>query len=289
MSSWALLALTLAALLPSSSLCWAGIENAHIARAFRNSDGRLLVVFGPESMFWGSSQELHQLETTAVPTTDSEAADDASSFTFFRGLARARAPAIKELNGDIVIDTKGARVACSGANSAAYVPLSVAEQTALESQIRSGSTRLRALPRVLEPVYLFEAPGTEKNPGELVLVQSPIFNFRGDFHVSLGSETRLRPIAVRTDPEGQTESHRGRIEFASGGGLYIPLTIDFLGREGNRGSPTLIRGHGDSIEALRRPHLSRRKLEALGFGKPIFARLFTPCDPGRLARVGPRF
>jgi hypothetical protein len=258
-----------------SSAASAAIDS-HVEAAYRSSRGELIALVANGSgkgIFWGNLAELHQLEVLG----QAPAASD-TTIAFYRGLNNG-----KERSGEIEVDPTGVRIQCDPRDGTeAFAPLSRSGLAALAMSIREGKTKVSAPKELLEPLYLFEAGK------ELVLVMGPVFNFRGDFRVLMGQSGHLRPIAVDHSPARVSEAEQGHIRFARGGGLFIPLTIDLSGHQGNRGTPALIRADGAPMEALSMPHLSRAEIERLGFGRPIHAPLYNPCDRGQLVQVGPR-
>jgi hypothetical protein len=260
-------------------------SGTRIDAAFEGPRGRLIVAFAPgpdpglasgNRLFFGDSGMLRQLDAETRP----EGLGSAGEVSFFRGVKRF---------GSMSWSDRELEVSCTqGERSESYVALSRSRLAELERSIASGATRLGYLPDVLEPLFLFRTG----RPGELVFVAAPVFNFHGDFRVWIQNGEKRRALEVRTDSGNWREEPPGRIALASGGGIYVPLTIDLLKTRdrSERGSPVLIRSAGAEVERLEMPRgIARSRIERFGFGKPVFGRIHTPCDPGRPVRLAPRW
>jgi hypothetical protein len=247
--------------LPSTSPSTLKIRNA-----FRSEQGDLIVRFEEDTrlfpsgntIFYKKGNALQQIEITFASNEESS-----QDYSF--------------VNGSLSLSDAQAELYCSESNTE-LKPLSESAKAQLVSELRSKKLSLKMLPEIQEPVYLLQVKGTD----ELVYVTSPRYNFHGNHNVWLiseGSGSRKKKIETLESPVQQSSDLTGLIRFKSGGGLYIPGTIDlFLPPAKHRGTPTLIRTKGGKPEELVRPNLSRQHLLKLGIKAPQNGPLMSPCN-----------
>ena len=250
-------------------------KDLKILQAFKGPHGEFIVRFednpadfpAENSVFWGTGNTLHQLELSW---------NEQEAMLFYD-------PRFKSESAELTVKDTQATVQC-GKKKAIYTALSASELKKLESSMHSGNILLSALPRVLDPLYLFRIKNAQ--PPEYVFILSPRFDFHREYDVRIGRPGDWKPIetVVRAREPGSLEADP--IHFRSGGGIHVPASLGIFSASSSdshadRGSPTLIRANGAAMEALVRPDLSQTELKNLGFfdadAKPAVP-VNTPCD-----------
>jgi hypothetical protein len=233
---------------------FAGVsEPAEMLRGFRSADGHVLVEMNSKNFpagnvfFLGDAKKLNQLELTwddshndeRVVTYVANEGDDPSEITLTPAGARVE---------------NGLRVGHPHVDE--MTPMTV-------SQLKSLSkAALRILPLLWKSKYLFQSAVS----GEYILVKEPVFNFHGNSRVMMGPLNDLKEIAVQVS-ENWKEGVAGNIQFAAGGGVFIPKMSELLStlRPTQAEMPTLVRSNSSSFEILKVPKLSATQLARLGF------------------------
>jgi hypothetical protein len=236
----------------------AGVEaSPRILSAYQDSSGMLVLEMSTHEFpsgnvfFVGNSQKLKQLEVTW-----DNANQDERDITF----ASPSGSMSKTDVSDLVIHANEARIS-SGQKSRTLKKASPAELALVEKRVNSGSLRLARLPQVLRSAFLFQVQAT----GEYVLVREPVYDFHGNYEVSVGRKGHLKKIAVLA-PDDWKNGPRGEIRFKSGGGLYIPKLAHLLVTVSTQiEPPTLIRSKAGHAETLVLPKLNGNDLAQFGF------------------------
>jgi hypothetical protein len=250
----------------------AGYENdrGKLLLQLADSKGRLPFLLSGNTVFWGNTNTLHQLEITWFD----EGAGQRAVQVLVSGSENIVGQTVP-----VVMSDDLATVRCGDRLSDEFKKVSEARRARLEADIRAGKIALKTLPDLRQPLYLLQV----KDTGEYVYITEPRFNFHGDFEVFVGGAKHMRRIPLESKDAGWKTVQPGVFRFASGGGVYLPIAIDLLNsKDGQRGSPTLIRGKNAKIEALQRVNMAREDIiKKFGLRSPPGVALRAPCGPVR--------
>jgi hypothetical protein len=231
----------------------APLKTSQVVNAYQDSSGMLVLEMSTHEFpsgnvfFVGNSQKVKQLEVTWDNSNQDE-----RDITF---------AALSKMDASKLVIRSNEVLMSSAQKSQTLKKMMPAELALVEKRANSGALRLARLPQILKSAFLFQVEST----GEYVLVKEPVYDFHGNYEVSVGRKGHLKKTAVLT-PDDWKNGPSGVIRFKNGGGLYIPKLAHLLWTVSTQiEPPTLIRSKTSRMETLVLPKLSSVDLAQFGF------------------------